>query len=358
MTIKIKYVIITLTIKNLKGEKMRIIRCSSLPRFFLCPASTSEHINIESNNAYSTAGTELHEHIKDYIQRRTKGDFGFQFWRAVDFLKQYEHAKIEAEIKMSAEYEGFVWQGTADCIIKTDTETVIIDWKTYRAELADYFPQLAGYAALYHHYTSTENIYVGLANLTDNIIEIKKISVKEMQYVLNTVVGNMSKADRYNPSSFACSYCNHRASCAAIKQIMIEVANNSEITPQNIAENWEKIQLIEKIIEGAKEKFKLFVELSGKYETPTGVFEIKEEERSKYDVEKAFRILSAQYGLDVALKAFNVNATGLKELARQIPSKKLKDAINEVNALVEQSGAVSKTTVKKLTFKRKEEKNV
>lgn len=334
---------------------MRKIRCSHFPRYYLCPASTAEHINIENNNDYASAGTELHRHVKEYIESGVKGDFGFQFWRAVDFIKQYAGAKIEAEVKMSDVYRDITIEGTADCIIKTESgEVIIIDWKTFPANMSDYYPQLCGYAALYHHYTSEQNIFIGLANLTDNEIEIKKVSIEEIKNIVDTVIDNTSSPDKYNPSSFGCSYCPSRNACPAIKQIMLEIAGNAEITPENVAINWDRLQLLERIIEAAKERFKLFVELEGKYETANGSFEIINEERNKIDAHKAFKSLTTQYGLDIALDAVSINQTGLKELAKQIPAKKLKDAINEVNAVVKQSGAVAKTIVKKLKYSKKE----
>lgn len=243
---------------------VKTIRCSSLPRIMVCPASLqTPNIDIDTSGDVAALGTAVHEVLNDIIHQKLdvvpnldayikkysidEEDLQFLTWRGMEIWTKFKPMLVHDTISCERELIGSCgseWRITghldvcAELIHSASDEKilVIIDWKSGYVE-RDYNNQLMGYAWLATKvinghlsangiptYTAIKIVTAWLRAGVWDVIDLSLKDIDGFGERLRSILE--SPKHTYSPSDAHCLYCPRSSECPARAQLVQSAINN------------------------------------------------------------------------------------------------------------------------------------
>lgn len=227
----------------------------------------------------------------------------------------------EEAYKLAREDEDVV--GTSDVVGVTETQVVIIDWKSGWTDYGpvEAFLQLLTYAVLAARAYGKDEAVVGIIRLKDDgssywqTATLDVFALDDAEDRIRKVVTRAKVAEGSGEvpepvEGEHCRYCPAFAHCPA-KARIIHMASDVEslaqpLTPETAVQAWERIQLVKKVLERVEDAVKEYAR-DTPLTLPDGrILGSVEVPRSEINPELAEPILEARYGTIFAMEAVEV----------------------------------------------------
>ncbi len=220
---------------------------SRLQRIIDCPGSYRFGRKVESEqeeerSSFAEEGSMLHAAIEARIlQKPWRGpELTAEQQNVVDDAVEYFHKleqatsgqpgyklKVEDRVYLK-EYSSYLYDchGTADILIKTDTELHVLDWKcgggipVYAGDNDQLYAYAAGAAVNHQHMMEFETIFIHCIQPRLDSYDVHELTPKElMQWINGRLIPGCSEAlsenPSFNPGQKQCRWCPAKMKCRA-----------------------------------------------------------------------------------------------------------------------------------------------
>jgi len=373
------------------------VRCSSLPRILSCTASAENpDIDIDTSGGVASVGTAAHEFYADMVLKGLdspeylfeiaskygvdEDELSMLSWAGIrEWKKIRDRIKVtgvEMEMEQYVDIDGvssFLLSGHPDVIgeLKDDPSVgVVVDWKAGYKENG-YIEQCKGYGLLdalirIVEQEDPKEKYLLLVVWTrlgmTETFEVSRDEIMSFSDDICKVFTNTEK--RYTPCDSNCMYCPKKRECPARRELMnstandiISMSNNDEtggaLTVEKLVSLYPQSRILKRAIDAYEKELKAAVEdAGGSIESGDSVACFKESERKSITFNP--EIISA-YVEDMADIKSTVSKKDLeKNIVSFAPKRQGGKLIKECMAKLDDAGCVSRSTFKKLEFKKKE----
>lgn len=242
----------------MSAAKLLDLRCSALPRAFLCPGSVREvDLRIESSGEPAQLGSAAHAVLDQVVTRDLTSlkdvtdleEIAARFGVDLKDLRPLVWYGIEAwtsslretmpsaqsEVPLGASGAGFRLSGHADVIAVGDAVAAVNDWKSGRVD-ADHSHQVKGYAWLiFCLHPAVMTVHASITWLRDQEIETYTITRADADAWADRLRRRVVEWDgrTFHPGP-ACTYCPRSHDCPAIvASTRRDIAILSEFDPAN-----------------------------------------------------------------------------------------------------------------------------
>lgn len=377
---------------------MLSLRCSSLPRVSLCPASARPPaVRIETSSEAADLGTAGHVCIANHVRgvhydvaevalshgvdrdelKRIVG-IAVAMWEKLkthfpDPITEHSFEPLVSHWTYPDQAGDVVLTGTGDLVSLTDNASTIrlLDWKSGWGD-SDHEAQVRGYALLaLHEIPTADRVIASVMKLRHGVLETYEWTRAELETwwwegLLRRV---MSKADVYRPSPEACGYCPLFAECPARPAMLAAAlvlldANDEQkksitTTPDGVAYILERARWVERAAKSAIDAVRAAVINAG------GVLPLEDgrelritsQVRTEIDYASGEGVLRAHCGDELG-KALSVrkgksksdpDKLGVEDIVRaKAPRGKKDAAVESLIYELDQAAALKLTTVQRL----------
>ncbi len=364
------------------------LRASSMPLAFRCPASIRRgSLLINSSNEAADNGTAAHEVLRalprtnridwdaipevasrngaDPDETRMLCAMGAKLWNQVS--ASFADAMTEVDLKIEIA-PGVTLTGHADLLAISQTSMRVGDWKTGRKD-TDHSHQFKAYAAmaLLSSTDITEVTGTGLW-VRDGEIENYTLDRAGAQAWVDSLVAHVIDWDNvYRPGKH-CGFCPRNFECEAsnalIRRDVAAISDRSllarvecelaTMAPSEIVEVLRKADLVVHFAARVRDAVRAHVEEHGDIVSDGVRLTVTEQCGRELDPLKAWPILEQLEFADEDLaRVMKLKISEIEEVIRErAPRGEKKHAVLKLGQLLEASGAVTKTTTKRLTEKR------
>lgn len=166
-------------------------------------------------------GTDIHSSIEEYLLGKGKLPLELDYYRPFFDKLRDEGAQPELPLSVNSEWEpsgwddpNRWWRGILDCVVETEDECIIFDWKTGN-EYGDHRDQREIYAgAMFAHtkgYPEYTVIHVYLDKKQNTVSHFQAGVIPKIQSAWKEKVAPMLADERMVPNpGFHCRFCNFR----------------------------------------------------------------------------------------------------------------------------------------------------
>lgn len=355
---------------------MKSIRCSALPMLFACaPSQAPGDLLIESANGASDLGSAAHEAlalISDGLEpdlvalaRRYNVDpdeLGPLIWYGRQALKQLEPSfpNARSEVAVAMRLEALELTGHIDLLSDLDgIEARGVDWKSGRKEEADYYAQVAGYAACLILGLGFERAVFSVVWLRSGMIETLTFTRDDVLAFAARVSARLAEV-RYRTGEH-CGHCARSHNCPALiaasrRDLAIFGSNDAgdlvaQAPPEKVVELKRRIRALSSFAESLDQAIRRRVAADGPLDSGDGYALSLVEENGKraIDTIKAFPVLQERLDDAELASCITVSARAADEaVATKAGRGRGAAAKRELAAALEAVGAVTQTVVVKL----------
>jgi hypothetical protein len=347
------------------------LRCSSLPLLFACGVSLQAPdltVHQESGPA-ANLGTLVHGELARYVEGfevEPSKATGFLFWAGVKAWRELapEFPNSLTEVLLDHRFLEWSCTGHVDVVSVVGSEIRILDWKSGFKD-SDYREQMRGYCALaLLKYPEIERATATIAWLRTGEIERYAMTRDQLEKWVDDVMLAMCPIER--PGTH-CDYCKRSHECrsrnalvrrdiATVLDVGTEEAAEAiaRMDPSDIVALLGKAKMIAACADRIKDAIKAHVETVGEVEGEKTKLTLVEENRRNIDPLKTWPILmesgfeDSDFAECVKISASTVDTITGKKAGRGNGKR----AIAALREKLEAAGAVSTTTIQKLTERR------
>lgn len=359
------------------------LRCSFLPTAFACPGSVhGPGLRIEQTNDAATLGTAAHAVLADictgdleavpdltpYANRYGLGadevkELSMLCWtglKAWSEIKPTFGPDIEAEVELGHTTNGYRLTGHID-LLGEDAQTArIVDWKSGRLDV-DHYHQMAGYAALTMDRCPCESVVCAVVLLREQSYRLYRFTRPEIEAWWDELLSRVVQWDGRYCVGPQCRYCPRRASCEARTAMVrssvgellsyegIVPADRTELAPR-VLDLYHRVKTIKAAVEAFDEWLRTEINANGPVVTGESRLEMVEQKRDNIDPLTAWPTLEAALTTEELARATKVSKTAiLQAISDKAPRGQKKLAKDELMRKLEEAGAVSQTSIYRLT---------
>lgn len=316
-------------------NKEKVNRPSSLDRRIQCTASAffEPLYNEEKASKPAEDGTKLHYYLEtDKSSDDLEPDLAWNIDRAreqidalLEELKERGETGIkvhkEVPIEIHLDFDIFT-NGTADLIIETDTQLIVIDYKSGRIQVDKASYQLQAYAlGASDKFGGNRDLIVGVCQpACYSKIQLLRFNQNNAEYAFRELLVQQEKHPYNFKTGSNCRYCNYRNLCPARKAENNELEKVAQaITKENAVQFLENKPILDAMMKDAYEQVKVMVE-AGQVEGYT----MKERRGSQYctDIDGLFAEWKDYFTESEFIQFCNVSLSKFVDSAK----RKLKDA--------------------------------
>lgn len=349
------------------------LRCSSLPLIALCSASAEQQsVILDERSDPAAVGTDAHTHLARMVmtgrvdwdgisspETRSLVWHGQRMWRELQSL----FPSPECEVYFDAAIGAHKLSGHSDVRSGSIGVARVLDWKSGRVDTS-YREQLLGYAALELISNSMlDRVETLVVWLRDEEVERYSMERSELEGWVHKYT--KLRTDVHSPGSH-CVHCHRAHECpglsavvrrdsAALLDLTAEELERglSTMTPGRIIELARKAKLVSSVADRARQAIRNHVIANGDVEAEGSKLTITTESRRNIDTAIAWPVLQ-EHLTDTELAAsLTVRMSAVHDAIKaKAPQRKGAASIREFTDKLEAAGAISTTTVSKLTERR------
>lgn len=338
------------------------IRASKMPLFMKCPNSILNPDNflaIDKENEAALLGTEIHQHIADYIEHGR--DFNIENLQNQFTAGDYERAAMlvnnltdvwadikeffpdpQIELPLTFETDEVKITGTIDVVKWWEGGANIIDWKTGRLR-PDHSAQIKTYALLVWHILREPKDWactVQVIYLEDKSTDTYEFDSFQLEQWKQEVIAQ-SKQVRYILNKM-CPYCPLRSQCPAYSKNtesalqLVQLKPNSpaksfrSMTPDERTEFLTKIKQIKVAVDDIDGIIKEEIEANGPIELADNTYYALQEIRDrKINIKRAATVCHEYLDEDEILDCMTVSLSKLESKVMSKAERGVKTKLKE-----------------------------
>jgi hypothetical protein len=353
-------------------DKMINLRCSALPLLFSCGVSLQdpELPVYQYSGQAADLGTAVHGELARHVDGQDvepSKATSFLFWAGVKAWRELapEFPAPLTEVLLDHGFEQWSCAGHVDVVSVVGSEIRILDWKSGFKD-SDYREQMRGYCALaLLKYPEIERATATIVWLRTGEIERYTMTREQVAGWRLEVMLLLNEPEE-QPGTH-CDYCRRSHECrsrnalvrrdiATVLDVGTEEAAEAiaRMNPRDIVALLGKAKMIAACADRIKDAIKAHVETVGEVEGEKTKLTLAEVSRRNIDPLKAWPILTesgfedSDFAECVKISASTVDAITSKKAGRGNGKR----AIAALREKLEAAGAVSTTTIQKLTERR------
>lgn len=209
----------------------RVIRCSSLPMLLKCGHSQdAAELAIEAAIEAADIGTAVHDAMRSVVFDSTldiplialrhgvdEKDLAPLVWYGRSAWQELRASfpEPEVEVDVDAECDGFELRGHVDLLSISGEHVRFLDWKSGRKEEADYYPQLAAYAACLFTLQRCTTVTATVVWLRSQTVETYTFTESTVRAFMDRVYAALSPDAPFRYGEH-CGYCRRSHECPAL----------------------------------------------------------------------------------------------------------------------------------------------
>lgn len=365
---------------------MLTIRCSSLPRISLCPASAqSWETTINTDSEESRQGSAAHwitlerivgrEHtIAEACQKFNVDDadelevlcgMGWAAWRKV--ADHFPDPQIEVEFQGTDQNETVLLTGHIDLLSVVDGQVRILDLKFGRVERS-HEQQVRGYAWLTlqrARYGAAQEAYLAVLWVREQRLDAELCTRQQLDSWYADLERHVSDTSVYNPGYDQCAYCPGFHLCGP-RRAMLSISaeaicghdyecTNPTDDPAIYAEMLDRVKMVERTCQSARELIRSAVRSAGGV-LPTGdgrELVLKDIVQRKLIPRTALPVLHEVLTGDEVMDCMTLSGTKAQDAVKSKAGRGQKKAVaDELMALLDEAGAINHVTVERLECRK------
>jgi hypothetical protein len=361
------------------------LRASAAPLAFRCAGSIRPvKVKIDAINPAASLGSAVHEALRpvaeglglqwddlpgiagrwgvELDELKMLAATGAKLWPEI--AKHFEGAETEVELVHVLQDFGMVLSGHADALRFIGTAARGLDWKSGRKD-RDYSQQMRVYCALVLLLNPwlTEATFT-LVWLREGEIENHTMTREGLTTWLAELRSTVVEWDgTYRPDPDSCRHCRRAHECEArtamvrrdIGVFLDEQKVRSDLVPATMLSMYRRAQLVEDAAQRVQALVRAHVDEHGPIEDTVGKISLVDEPRRDLDAGLAWGVLESMgFGDEEFLAVMRLSLTAIeKKVAKAAGRGKGAGAVRELNAKLEEAGAISVGTIRKIKIEEK-----